>query len=69
MPDIDDADGLDPEGEFEAWKLRELGRIKRDKQAEMRREEEREEVERRRALPEAQRMKEDLGTHHCHVRE
>lgn len=60
VPDIDDADGLDPEGEFEAWKLRELGRIKRDKQAEMRREEEREEVERRRALPEAQRMKEDL---------
>jgi microfibrillar-associated protein 1 len=60
VPDIDDTDGLDPEGEFEAWRLRELGRIKRDKEAELRREEEREEIERRRALPEAQRMKEDL---------
>ncbi|KIY66805.1 hypothetical protein CYLTODRAFT_437293 [Cylindrobasidium torrendii FP15055 ss-10] len=59
-PDVDDIDGLDAEAEFEAWKLRELGRIKRDKENETRREEEREEVERRRALPEAQRMKEDL---------
>jgi len=59
-PDIDDTDGLDPEEEFESWRLRELGRIKRDKEEQMRLEEEREEIERRRALPEEQRMKEDL---------
>ncbi|KAI9460182.1 splicing factor, Prp19-binding domain-containing protein [Lactarius psammicola] len=58
--DVDDTDGLDPLGEFDAWRLRELARIKRDKEAEIAREEEREEVERRRALPEEQRMKEDL---------
>ncbi|KAJ7480103.1 microfibrillar-associated protein MFAP1, Zn finger, CCHC type protein [Mycena galericulata] len=60
IPDVDDTDGLDPEGEFEAWRLRELGRIKKEKEEELRREEEREEVERRRALPEEQRMREDL---------
>ena len=59
-PDVDDTDGLDPAGEFEAWRLRELARIKRDKEAELAREKEREEVERRRALPEEQRLKEDL---------
>ena len=59
-PDIDDTDGLDPEAEFEAWGMRELARIKRDKEAELAREKEREEVERRRALPEEQRLKEDL---------
>src|ERR1700749_3272765 len=60
IPDVDDTDGLDPEAEFEAWRLRELGRIKRDKEEELRKEEERAEVERRRALPEEQRLKEDL---------
>ncbi|KAJ7239034.1 splicing factor, Prp19-binding domain-containing protein [Mycena haematopus] len=60
IPDIDDTDGLDPEAEFEAWRLRELGRIKKEKEEELRREEEREEIERRRALPEEQRLKEDL---------
>ncbi|KAK0446416.1 splicing factor, Prp19-binding domain-containing protein [Desarmillaria tabescens] len=60
IPDVDDTDGLDPPGEFEAWRLRELGRIKKEKEEEIRREEERAEVERRRALPEAQRLKEDL---------
>ncbi|KAI0321005.1 splicing factor, Prp19-binding domain-containing protein [Amylostereum chailletii] len=59
-PDVDDTDGLDPEGEFEAWRLRELARIKRDKEAEVARDLEREEIERRRALPEEQRLKEDL---------
>jgi microfibrillar-associated protein 1 len=59
VPDVDDTDGLDPEAEFEAWRLRELGRIKRDKEDEVRREEEREEIERRRALPEEQRIRED----------
>lgn len=59
-PDVDDTDGLDPAAEFEAWRLRELSRIKRDKEAEVQREQEREEIERRRALPEEQRLKEDL---------
>ncbi len=57
---MDDTDGLDPTLEFEEWRLRELGRIKRDKEIQVKREEEREEIERRRALPEAQRLAEDL---------
>lgn len=57
---MDDTDGLDPATEFEEWRLRELGRVKRDKEAQVKREEERAEVERRRALPEAQRLAEDL---------
>ncbi|KAG7090735.1 hypothetical protein E1B28_009825 [Marasmius oreades] len=60
IPDVDDTDGLDPEAEFEAWRMRELARIKKEKEEEVRREQEREEVERRRALPEAQRLKEDI---------
>ncbi|CDO74772.1 hypothetical protein BN946_scf185001.g20 [Trametes cinnabarina] len=60
VPDVDDTDGLDPAAEFEAWRLRELARIKRDKEAALARELEREEIERRRALPEEQRLKEDL---------
>jgi microfibrillar-associated protein 1 len=59
IPDIDDTDGLDPEAEFEAWRLRELARIKREKEAQVQRELEREEIERRRALPEEQRLEED----------
>ncbi|KAF8491302.1 splicing factor, Prp19-binding domain-containing protein [Gautieria morchelliformis] len=60
IPDVDDTDGLDLTAEFEAWRLRELGRIKREKEEEVRREEERAEIERRRALPEEVRLKEDL---------
>lgn len=60
VPDVDDTDGLDPTGEFEAWRLRELSRIKRDKEEAAAREAEREEIERRRALPEEQRLREDL---------
>jgi microfibrillar-associated protein 1 len=41
LVDVDDTDGLDPLGEFDAWRLRELARIKRDKEAEIAREEER----------------------------
>ena len=40
--------------------MRELARIMRDKEAELAREKEREEVERRRALPEEQRLREDM---------
>ncbi|KAI0271608.1 splicing factor, Prp19-binding domain-containing protein [Gloeopeniophorella convolvens] len=58
--DVDDTDGADPAAEFDAWRLRELARIKRDQEAEIAREQEREEIERRRALPEEQRLKEDL---------
>lgn len=60
MPDVDDQDGVEPEAEFEAWRLRELTRIKRDKEAALEREREKEELERRRAMPEAERLKEDL---------
>ena len=60
IPDVDDTDGLDPAAEFEAWRLRELGRIKMEREAELQREKEREEIERRRAMPAEQRMKEDL---------
>jgi microfibrillar-associated protein 1 len=60
ITEVDDTDGLDPAADFEAWRLRELGRIKKEKEEEIRREEEREEIERRRALPEEQRLKEDL---------
>ncbi|BGP57113.1 hypothetical protein JCM8202_000555 [Rhodotorula sphaerocarpa] len=58
-PDVDDTDGLDPEAEFEAWKLRELMRLKRDREARYALEKVREEVEARRAMPEELRMKED----------
>lgn len=61
VPDVDDTDGLDPTGEFEAWRLRELSRIARDKAEAVARDEERAEIERRRALPEAQRLAEDLA--------
>ncbi|KAF9454943.1 hypothetical protein P691DRAFT_620767, partial [Macrolepiota fuliginosa MF-IS2] len=60
IPDIDDTDGLDPAGEFEAWRLRELSRIKKEKEEELLREQEREDIERRRALPEEQRLREDM---------
>lgn len=33
FPDVDDTDGLDPETEFEAWRLRELIRLKRERDA------------------------------------
>lgn len=33
FPDVDDTDGLDEQAEFDEWKLRELMRIKRDKEA------------------------------------
>lgn len=51
---------MDPTVEFEAWRLRELNRIKRDKEQQLRQEEEKAEIERRRALPEEIRLKEDL---------
>ncbi|TIA87585.1 hypothetical protein E3P99_03089 [Wallemia hederae] len=61
IPDVDDTDGLDPEAEFDAWRLRELKRIRRHQEAQIKRDEEAAEIERRRAMPEEQRLKEDLA--------
>lgn len=57
--DVDDTDGLDPEAELAAWKLRELKRVKRDREAIEQAEREREEVERRRNLTAEEREAED----------
>ncbi|KAF1972434.1 hypothetical protein BU23DRAFT_554979 [Bimuria novae-zelandiae CBS 107.79] len=56
---VDDTDGLDPEAEYAAWKLRELKRIKRERLAIEEAEKERAEIERRRNLTEAERDAED----------
>ncbi|PWY67196.1 hypothetical protein BO70DRAFT_366382 [Aspergillus heteromorphus CBS 117.55] len=56
---IDDTDGKDPEAEYAAWKLRELKRIKREREAIEVAEKEREEVERRRGLTAEERDRED----------
>ncbi|KAI0157840.1 splicing factor, Prp19-binding domain-containing protein [Xylariaceae sp. FL1272] len=57
--DVDTEDDVDPEAEYAAWKLRELKRIKREREAIEKREKEREEVERRRNLTEEERKAED----------
>jgi microfibrillar-associated protein 1 len=56
---IDDTDGLDPDAEYAAWKLRELKRIKRERLAIEEAEAERAEIERRRNLSAAEREAED----------
>ncbi|EXJ84237.1 hypothetical protein A1O3_04904 [Capronia epimyces CBS 606.96] len=56
---VDDTDGVDPEAEYAAWKLRELKRLKRDREALVAREQEIEEIERRRNLTAEEREKED----------
>ncbi len=56
---VDDTDGLDPEAELAAWKLRELKRVKRDREAIETAEKEREEIERRRNLTTEEREAED----------
>lgn len=58
--DVDDTDDIDPVAEKAAWRLRELLRIKRDREALEQRERERDEIEARRAMPEDQRLAEDL---------
>ncbi|RGB26094.1 splicing factor, Prp19-binding domain-containing protein [Rhizophagus diaphanus] len=60
LQEVDDTDGLDEQAEYEQWKLRELLRIKRDKEERIAREIEREEIERRRNMSEEQRLKEDM---------
>jgi len=59
LEEVDDTDDVDPEAEFAAWKLRELKRIKRDRDALIAAEKEREEVERRRNLSKEERDVED----------
>ena len=56
---VDDTDGLDPETEHAAWKLRELKRVKREREAIEIAEKEREEIERRRNLTKEEREAED----------
>jgi len=56
---VDDTDGIDPEAERLAWRLRELHRLKRDREAMIARETELEEIERRRNLTKEQREAED----------
>jgi len=56
---VDDTDGLDAEAEHSAWRLRELHRLKRDREALVTREKELEEIERRRNLSKAEREAED----------
>ncbi|PWN53573.1 hypothetical protein IE53DRAFT_145144 [Violaceomyces palustris] len=59
-PDLDDTDGKDPEEEFQAWRLRELERINRDREAAAERQREKEEIEKRREMPEEQKLREDM---------
>jgi microfibrillar-associated protein 1 len=56
---IDDKDDVDPEAERAAWKLRELKRVKRSREAIEEAEKEREEIERRRNLTAEERDRED----------
>ncbi|KAJ3100860.1 hypothetical protein HDU96_010196 [Phlyctochytrium bullatum] len=53
-PDVDDTDGVDEDAEYNAWKLRELIRIKRDREAAEAREQELAELERRRNMTDAE---------------
>lgn len=57
--EVDDTDGLDPEAEHAAWKLRELKRLRRDRLAIEEKEKEREEIERRRNMTAEEREEED----------
>ena len=57
--DVDDTDGLDPAAEFEAWRERELARLRRDHEALLAKRAEQAEIDAFKALPEAE--KERLG--------
>jgi microfibrillar-associated protein 1 len=58
---VDDTDGVDAEAERTAWKLRELRRLRRERDALVAREKEREEVERRRNMTAEEREAEDAA--------
>ena len=57
--EVDDTDGLDPEAERAAWKLREFKRVRRYRLAIEEKEKEREEIERRRNMTAEEREAED----------
>jgi microfibrillar-associated protein 1 len=57
---IDDTDGLDEEEEFQAWKLRELIRIKRDREQRAYRLVDEEDIERRRQMTDDQIKEENI---------
>ncbi|CEH14653.1 Microfibrillar-associated protein MFAP1 [Ceraceosorus bombacis] len=61
VPDLDDTDGLDPEEEFQSWRLRELERLARERSKADAAQAEKAEIERRRAMPSAQRDAEDIA--------
>jgi microfibrillar-associated protein 1 len=61
IEEVDDTDDLDPAAEKDAWKLRELQRIKRERESLIARELEREELEKRRNMDESERLKEDYA--------
>ncbi|KAI8841346.1 splicing factor, Prp19-binding domain-containing protein [Chytridium lagenaria] len=53
-PDVDDTDGADEDAEYDAWKLRELTRIKRDREEQDALDREKAEIERRRNMTDAE---------------
>lgn len=59
VDEVDDTDGVDPEAEYAAWKLRELTRVKRVRDALVEAEKLLEETERRRNLSKEEREAED----------
>lgn len=59
--EVDDTDGIDPDAEFAAWRARELARLERLRVADEARQAEAAELQRRRALSEAERLEEDLA--------
>ncbi|KAJ1920621.1 hypothetical protein H4219_001179 [Mycoemilia scoparia] len=58
--EVDDTDGIDEEAEYNAWKLRELKRIKAYKEERMANELEEKERERRANMTEEERLREDM---------
>jgi microfibrillar-associated protein 1 len=57
---VDDTDDVNPLEEKRAWELRELGRLKRDRERLIAREKEREELELRRGMEDSDRLREDI---------
>jgi microfibrillar-associated protein 1 len=59
IEEVDDTDDVDPEAERSAWKLRELQRIKRERESLIARELEREELEKIRNMDDEEREEQD----------
>lgn len=59
VPDVDDRDGMDEEGEYFAWVEREKARMKRAEEERIELEAEKKEKARRAAMTEEERRKED----------